>query len=755
MQQRMSLPIQPPAFAGKIGPIAAESRPDWVPEVRAPAGAPNVVVILTDDVGFAASSTFGGPVPTPNLDRLARQGLRYNEFHTTGVCSPTRAALLTGRNHHAVSVGLMADLPSGFPGYSIEMPPSAATVARVLTLNGYNTAMFGKHHIVAPWEASAAGPFDRWPLGLGFEYFYGFVGGDADQYSPTLIRGQSPAQESPAEKGKLLDVRLTDDAIRWVHNQNAADPDKPFFVYFAPGSTHAPHQAPPEWIARFKGKFDQGWDKLREETYARQLKSGVIPRNANLTPRAQEIPAWNALSNDEKRAYARMMEVYAAQLSFQDEQIGRLLNEIDRMGLGDNTLVMFIEGDNGASAEAGNVGMLNEVGRIANNVQDTPGWLAQNIDAMGGPKTYENYPAGWAWAMNTPFQWTKQVASHLGGTRNGLVVRWPARIRQGGQSRSEFGHVIDIMPSILDAAGVPQPATVNGIAQQRVDGISLLPGFAASRHTVRTQYFELAGNRAIYSNGWMANTRPLRMPWEDKPAPGKPTTYSWELYDLERDYSQSTDLAAKMPGKLQEMKDLFDREARANNVYPIDDRFAFLRGLDAAKAHPPRRNSFDYWGSDTSVMLGAAPQLPGHSFTLTADLTLDSANADGVLASYGSWFGGWAFYLKNGVPVALQAVSTDPADIFRITGTTAVPAGRHQVKFDFSADAGFRSGGTVRMWIDGVHAGEGRISRTIARVAGLGETFDIGHDAGVPVSEDYNPAGDLRDAIGKINVTIR
>ena len=749
VEQRANLPIQPPPFTGRIGEKVEQSRADWTPVVRAPAHAPNVILVMTDDVGFAASSSFGGPVPTPALDRLAQQGLRYNAFHTTGICSPSRAALLTGRNHHMVGMGVLVDMPAGYPGYTGQIPDSAATIARVLSLNGYSTAMFGKHHNVPNWEASAAGPFAHWPTGLGFDYFFGFVGGDSDQVEPALYRGATRVDQPT--NGELLDKRLADDAIRWVHNQQAADPDKPFFLYFAPGTAHAPHQAPKDYIARFKGQFDQGWDKVREETFARQRKMGLLPANARLTPRPPQIPAWASLSADERRVYARMMEVFAGTLAYQDAQIGRLTDEVDRMGDGGNTLVMFVEGDNGGSAEAGNLGMSNELGRIANGAKDDIAWLLANMDVMGTGKIYQNYPAGWAWATNTPFQWTKQIASHLGGTRNGFVVRWPDGIKARNAVRSQYAHVIDLMPTVLDAAGIPAPKTVNGVEQQRIDGISLRPTFDGPNGGQRTQYYELMGSRAIYKNGWLANTYPIRMPWEDQPAPGSDPTYRWELYDLDHDYSQSRDLAAKYPDKLREMQAVFDAEAKRNRVYPFDDRFAVLRARDAAAAHPKTRKNYSYWGSDTSVMAAAAPNIVGQSFTLTADVALDRPDASGVLTTYGSWFGGWSFYLKDGRPKVVQAVSRRPEDIFQITGADPIGPGAHKIAFAFTSDGGVRAGGTMRIMVDGKPVAEGRIPRTIVMVAGLGETFDIGRDTGVPVTDDYGASNFGNETIRRVD----
>lgn len=747
------LPVPPAAFAGKIGRTAAESIPAFPARVRAPDGAPNVLLIMTDDVGFAAASTFGGPTPTPNLDQLAAQGLTYNQFHSAALCSPTRAALLTGRNHHMVATGNLVDVATGYPGYWSMIPDSAATIAQVLTLSGYNTAMFGKHHNVPRWEQSAAGPFDDWPTGLGFEYFFGFIGGDADQWQTHLYRGitQLPS-DPPNQPLRLLDARLADDAIRWLHNQNAADPDKPFFVYYAPGSTHAPHQAPPEWIAKFKGQFDQGWDVMREQSFARQKARGLIPANTKLTPRPAQIEAWDALSDDQRRVYAHMMEVYAAQLAYQDAQIGRVLDELERMGERKNTLVLFIEGDNGASAEAGNVGMSNELGRLANRVQDDTPWLLENLDRMGGPKTYENYPVGWAWAMDTPFQWTKQVASHLGGTRNALVVSWPAQIHDHGQLRTQFGHVVDIMPTILAAAHITAPEVVQGTKQQRIDGVSLLPTFDDPKFRApRTQYFEIMGNLGIYKDGWLANTTPRRMPWQVLDAGKQDDRQHWELYHLDEDYSQSNDLAEQMPDKLKQMQALFWAEAARNQVLPIHDRFG---GLHGAHANQKPRSEFTYWGSDVSVAEAAAPSFAARSFSLTADVDLARGDDSGVLVANGSWFGGWSFYLKHGQIVALEAVSLRPDQIFRIASAAQLAAGHHLIRFDFTADGGIYAGGTMKIFADDQQIAEGRIGRTIALPAGLGETFDIGRDTAVPVTDDYATPTLPASAIRSVHVKL-
>lgn len=756
VSQRSVLPKPSERFAGHIGRVAAQSTPAWPKPVAAPAGAPNVLLILTDDVGFGAAGTFGGPIPTPNLDRLAKSGLIYNEFHTTAICSPTRASLLTGRNHHAVATGTIVDAATGYPGYWSIIPRSAATIARILRDNGYSTAMFGKHHNLPNWQASAAGPFDLWPTGLGFDYFFGFVGGDNNQWYPKLYRGTSAVDDKTRDSGSTLDRELADDAIRWIHNQKANAPDKPFFAYYAPGSTHAPQQAPADWIAKFAGKFDQGWDKVREESFARQKALGVIPPTADLTPRPQALPAWDSLSPAEKRAYARFMEVYAGMLAYQDAQIGRILDELRRMGQLDHTLVLFIEGDNGASGEGTLKGTTNEIGMLANKVDTDPDRLVGMLDQMGGPHTYELYPAGWAWAMDTPFQWMKQIASHLGGMRNGLVISWPDRIKAKGELRTQFGHVNDILPTILEATGVAAPSSVDGVPQQRIDGTSLVYTFdnpdAPERH--RTQYFEQLGNRAIYQDGWMASTTPRRMPWSQVTPPGDPdTSYNWELYDLRHDYSQAHDLAAAQPAKLKALQDLWWKEAERNNVLPLDDSFGLARSMQDRLAHMSRRTDFTYWGKDISVGEQVGPSFAGRSFSVTATVRIPSAGLTGVLAAAGSWFGGWSFYLKDGRPVAYESFSQRPEDQFRIAADVQLAPGPATIRYDFDYDGGgIGRGGLMRISVDGKEVARGRIEKTITVPAGLGETFDIGLDSGAPVSEEYGSEGRFAGDIDSLAV---
>jgi len=748
---RTVLPIAPTARA-QIGRTPADSTPaPWGP-VRAPGGAPNILLVMMDDVGFGATSTFGGPTPTPNLDRLAAQGLRYNNFHTTAICSPTRASLLTGRNPHAVGTGHLVDMSTGYPGYDGHFPRSATTVARVLEENGYSTAFFGKHHNVPAFEQSAAGPFDDWPTHLGFDYFYGFVGGDADQWQPRLFRGVNLVDDGVETSADPLDKRLTDDAIRWLHNQNAAQPDKPFFIYMAPGSTHAPHQAPPEWIARFRGQFDQGWDRLREETLARQKALGVVPRDAKLTPRPAEIPAWDSLSPEMKRVSAHAMEVYAAQLAYEDAQLGRMLDELQRMGELDNTLVVFIVGDNGASAEAGPRPTTNEIGAMSNRIRETDSQFVAGLGEMGGPRSYGNYPVGWAHAMDTPFPWFKQIASHLGGIRNGMLMSWPAKIPQDRRIRTGFAHVNDIMPTLLDAAGVPAPAKVDGVEQQRIDGVSLAPTFkdpAADNHPI--QYFEIAGTRAIYDRGWLAGATPRRMPWDERPAaPGEAT---WELYNLRKDFSQSKNLAKAEPGRLAQMIALWDGEARRNNVYPIDERPNTVRGAGLAGGRPNAgRTRFTYWGSDVSVSTIAAPSFAGRSFSVEASIQAPDG-ASGVLMAIGSWFGGWGFYLDKGRPTAVEAFSQLPGDTFKVAAGEALKPGPAKVRFDFVSDGGVYAGGEMSITVDGRQLVRGRIPKTIAMPAGLGETLDIGRDTGAPVSADYGRAN-FDGSISRIDVEL-
>lgn len=747
-QDRTVLPIPAPAFDGQIAENVLDSRPGTARPVQAPQGAPNVFMMMSDDVGFAMSSAFGGPVPTPNFEKLAARGQRYNRFHTTAICSPSRAALLTGRNHHNAGVGWLSDVPSPFPGYGGRILPETATIAQVLRLNGYSTAMFGKHHNIPSSERSEAGPFDNWPTGLGFDYFYGFITGDVDQYSPTLYRGiQRVEPDDP--KGKLLDRRLADDIIRWVHNQKAGAPDKPFLVYLAPGSTHAPHQAPPEYIARFKGKFDKGWDVVREETFRRQLAAGIIPKGTKLTPRPDEIPAWDSLTPGQKAFATRTMEVAAAQLAYQDEQIGRVLDELERMGQLENTVVALIHGDNGASAEAGPKGTINELRGMGRHDEDEA-WLQANIDNLGGPMTYQSYPAGWTWAMNTPLRWMKQYASMLGGIRNGMILSWPGHVAKPGAVCSQFAHLNDIAPTILDAAKLPAPGMVLGTKQKPMDGQSLLPSLArCDGAKPRTQYFEVGGKIGLYHDGWFLSGDDGRLAWENLPPGGTRPEIKWALYDLIRDFSQSTDLSAKEPARLQEMLALWKQEAERNNVFPLDHRFAMARG--AASMRGSGRKHFDFWGKDVSIPTTTEPVPILRSFTLDADLRLDSPAASGAVVAYGSHFGGWSLYLDQGRPIFVGARSTDPREITHVRAERALPQGATKLQMRFAVE---KMGGPaiVTLSADGKELAKGQLPTSMLLAAGNGETLDIGRDLGVPVTAYRTPNGRIEGDIPHVSI---
>ncbi len=571
------LPYPPPPFKGIIGRTTADSKSDFPQPVTAPKGAPNVLLILTDDVGFGASSAFGGPVPTPTLEQLAANGLKYNRFNTTALCSPTRAALITGREQHNAHTGIIMERSLGYPGYDSVMPKSAGSIGEILRQNGYNTAWFGKNHNVPGWQSSAAGPFDLWPTGLGFEYFYGFIGGDTDQWDPTLFENTSPVEPKEALSGAAranynLDADLADKAVHYIEQQHSLAPDKPFFVYYAPGATHAPHHVPKDWIAKFKGKFDEGWDRLREETFERQKKLGIIPENTILTPRPANMPAWDSLDARHKELFAHMAEIYAAYLAYDDANIGRVIDAVKAEGELDNTLIIFIEGDNGGSAEGTLQGTANEIAVIGNGAKESFDYLYSIKDQLGGPLHYNHMPVPWSWAFDAPFQWTKRYASHFGGTRNGMVMSWPARIKDVGALRDQFHYVTDIMPTILEAAGLKAPDIINGVKQQPLDGVSMAYTWddAKAKDRRTKQIFEMFGNRAIYQDGWMASTTPLVFAWEPEPKGLTPESFNWELYNLNDDFSQGHDLAKEKPEKLAELKELWWAEAGRNNVLPLN-----------------------------------------------------------------------------------------------------------------------------------------------------------------------------------------
>jgi arylsulfatase len=715
-----------------------------IEQLRPPKGAPNVLVILIDDAGFGASSAFGGPCQTPNAERLAARGLKYNRFHTTALCSPTRQALLTGRNHHSVGMGGITEIASGSPGYSSVLPNTAAPLAKTLKLNGYSTAQFGKCHEVPVWETSPAGPFNAWPTGGGgFEYFYGFVGGEAHQWYPSPYEGTTPVEvKRTPEEGYHFMEDMTDKAMGWIGQQKALLPDKPFFVYFAPGATHAPHHVPKEWADKYKGRFDTGWDALREETFARQKKLGVIPPDCELTARHAQIPAWSAMPEDLKPVLRRQMEVYAGFLEYADHHVGRLLDSLEKLGILEDTLVYYIIGDNGASAEGTLNGTYNEMINFNGAAAlETPEFLNERIDKLGGPESYNHYAVGWAHAMNTPYQWTKQVASHWGGTRNGAIVHWPKGIKAKGEQRSQFHHVIDVAPTILEAAGLPQPLSVEGIQQQPIEGVSMLYSFndakAAEQH--ETQYFEMFGNRGIYHKGWTAVTR-HKTPWilvgEKPPAFDDDV---WELYDTTKDWSQANDLSKQMPEKLHQLQRLWLIEATRYNVLPLDDQVAERFNPDTA-GRPVliRGNRQILFGGMGRLSENSVVSIKNKSHSVTAVIEVPESDARGVIIAQGGNIGGWALYVKDGKPK--YCYNLLGIQYFYVEGDSALPAGEHQVRMEFKYDGGgLGKGGTASLYADGKKVGEGRVGATAAMVFSADDGLDIGLDTGSPVSQDYGP----------------
>jgi arylsulfatase A-like enzyme len=750
-QEVLPRPDQP--FKGHIGRTVKDSTKDFPAEATAPKGAPNVLLILTDDVGFGASSTFGGPVPTPTMDRLAKSGLRYTQFNTCALCSPSRAALLSGRNHHTNGTGIIMEAGTGFPGYNTLMPKSCGTFAEVLKQNGYNTAWYGKNHNVPDWQTSQAGPFDLWPTGLGFEYFYGFIGGGTNQWSPAIFENIRPIEPPHAAKDYFFDKDMADHCIDRIRLLHAIAPSKPWLVYYAPGTSHAPHHAPKDWIARFKGKFDQGWDKQREQTLARQKELGLVPQDTKLTARSAGIGAWDELDADHKKVFAHMMEVYAASLSYCDNQMGRVLDAIEETGGLDDTLVIYIQGDNGASAEGGPQGLLNEMSFYNATPEDFKDVLAR-MDELGGPTTSNHYPIGWAHAMNTPFQWAKQVASHFGGTRNGMVISWPARIKDKGGVRTQFHHIIDIAPTILEAAGVRAPTVLNGVPQKPIEGVSMVYSFddakAPSPH--RTQYFEMFANRAIYDDGWIAATTPPLAPW----AVGKTIDvddYQWELYDLSKDFSEATNLASTEPKKLRALQELFWIEAAKHNVLPLDN--SKIERLDGANrpSLTRGRSLFTYYPGMTRIPAGSAPDIKNKSFKIAAEVEIPEGGADGVLVTQGGRFNGWGLYLLEGKPVFHYNLIGK----FRssTSGNEQLAPGKHVIVVDFKYDGGgMGKGGAVTLTVDGKPAASGRLERTVPLLFSADETLDIGEDTGTPVSEDYHVPFKFTGGIKKVMIEL-
>ena len=716
--------------------------PPIVP-LRPPAGAPNVLVILLDDVGFGASSAFGGPCRTPMAEALAAKGLKYTRFHTTALCSPTRAALLAGRNHHAVGMGGITEIATSAPGYNSLRPNTCAPLAEILKLNGYSTAQFGKCHEVPVFEATPIGPFDHWPTGSGFEYFYGFIGGENNQYYPSLYEGTTPIEpRRTPEEGYHLMGDLADKSIAWIRQQKSIAPDKPFFVYFAPGATHAPHHVPPEWIAKYKGQFDNGWDKVREQTFARQKKLSVIPPNCELTKRPKEIPAWNRMEARLRPVLARQMEIYAAYLEFADHHVGRVIQTLKDLDILDNTLIYYIIGDNGASAEGTSIGAFNELAVGEGPDLNTPELLIERIDDFGTPKAYNHYAVGWAHAMDTPYQWTKQVASHWGGTRNGTIVHWPKGIKAKGQLRAQFHHVIDVAPTILEAAKLPLPTIVNGVLQEPLHGVSMLYSFddakAPERH--ETQYFEMFCNRGIYHKGWTAVTRHGSPPWIVTGVQPSIEDDVWELYDTTKDWSQSHDLAKKMPAKLNALKRLFELEATKYKVFPLDDRKAERANPDiAGRPAVVRATTQILFPGMRRLQENTVINIKDKSHSVTSEIDVPMSGVEGVIVAQGGNMGGWSLYAHQGrLKYCYNVLGIKQ---FFVIANSHVPPGKHQVRMEFAYDGGgLGKGGDVTLYLDGTRVGEGRVGRTHPFTFSMDETLDIGCDVGEPVSPDYGPS---------------
>ncbi|NOD35432.1 sulfatase-like hydrolase/transferase [Ruegeria sp. HKCCD7296] len=751
---RSVLPVPMTEFGGHIALRTSDSSLDFPRQVSAPEGAPNVLLIMPDDVGFGAPTAFGGPVPTEAYDRLAEDGLLFTRMHTTALCSPTRSALISGRNHHSNSTGVIMELGTGFPGYNSLMPKENGTIAEILKGNGYNTAWYGKNHNVPDWQSSQAGPFDLWPTGLGFEQFFGFIGGDTSQFTPAIFDGTKPI-EPPNTDDYHLDEDMADRAINYIREQHALAPEKPFFVYYAPGTSHAPHHAPQEWIDRFKGQFDQGWDAVREESFARQKERGIIPQDAVLTPRPEQLRAWDSLNDQQKELYARMMEVYAGALSHMDYQINRIIDAVEETGELDNTLIIYLMGDNGASAEGSPDGLLNEM-TFFNNIPVPFEDTYARIDELGGPNTFGHFPSAWAHAMNTPFQWTKQVASHFGGTRNGMIIRWPAGIEARGEVRDQFHHVIDIMPTILEAAGLPAPTSINGVAQSEIEGTSMMYAFdnAEAPSTRRTQYFEMLGNRAIYSDGWMATTTPPEAPWVSVVKPTDVITeWDWELYNVAEDFTQANNLAAENPEKLAELQLLFYGEAAKYDVLPIVSSKVERMDVSLRPSLTAGRTEFTYYDNMTRIPEGTAPDFKNKSHTITAHIEIADGDNDGMLVTQGGRFGGWAFYVLDGKPVYTYNVAN--LERYNIEGDP-LSAGKHTIRYEFEYDGGgVGKGGMGKLFVNDELVGEGRVERTMGFRISLDETFDIGSDAGEPVSESYHVPFDFPGTLEKVEVKLR
>jgi arylsulfatase len=759
------LPNPPARFGGTIGLSAADSTPYWPPNIVPPKGAPNILLIMTDDAGYGVSSTFGGVIPTPTMDRIANMGLRFTQFHSTALCSPTRAALITGRNHHSVGFGVISEQATGFPGYDSVIGIENATIGEILKQNGYATSWFGKNHNTPTYQISTAGPFDQWPSGMGFEYFYGFMGGETDQWTPWLFHNHTqifPWREKP---GYNLITGMADDAINYLHELDAAAPDKPFFVYYVPGGTHAPHQPTEEWIKKFKGKFDMGWNELRQQIFANQIKQGVVPEGTQLPPwpNGQEeysgakLPEWNTLSADEKKLFARQAEVFAAYVAYTDHEIGRVIQAVDDMGKLDNTLVIYVTGDNGTSAEGSTVGTPFDLAAIQGINVPIEEQL-KFYDQWGGPMTQPHMSVAWSWAFDTPFKWTKQVASYFGGTRQGMVIAWPNHIKDAGGIRHQFHHVIDIVPTILEVTGIPAPSMVNGVAQKPIEGVSMTYTFDeknAKAPTKRTtQYFEMMGNRALYHEGWMACTRPPQPPWLMGLAkmPEVVNGYTWELYNIDQDFSQSNDLATQHPDKLRELQELFFVEGEKYQVFPLDND-VLGRLLAARPSYIAGRKAFTYNNLVSGIPAGSSPNILAKSYTIAAEIDVPAADASGMIVTEGGRFGGYGLYLLKGKPVFTYNLLSLRRN--RWEGPPLSP-GQHTIEFDFEYDGGgFGKGGTGTLTVDGKRGEPQKLPNTIPVLLTIDESFDVGVDTRSPVDDnDYQVPFKFNGTVHKVTVAL-
>jgi len=767
------IPAPPPKFGGKIQRNAAQSTPWWAPRIVPPKGAPNVLLIMTDDAGYGVSSTFGGVIPTPALDRIAANGLRYTNFNSTALCSPTRAALITGRNHHSVGYGVIAEQATGYPGYDSIITKDTATIGTILRDNGYRTSWFGKNHNTPAFMAASTGPFDQWPVGMGFEYFYGFMGGDTSQWQPAnLARNTTyiyPFQGNPSFN---LTTAMADEAIAYMNQINTLTPDQPFFVYYVPGGTHAPHHPTPEWIQKISDMhlFDQGWNKLREQIFENQKKLGVIPQNAKLTPWPKDLlKEWDGLSADEKKMFLRQVDVFAAYVAYTDHEIGRVIQAVEDMGRLDNTLIIYIEGDNGTSSEGTLVGTPNEVAMFNGVEVPVEVQLENFYDAWGSDKTYNHMAVPWAWALDTPFSWTKQIASHFGGVRQGMAISWPKAITDKGGIRNQFHHIIDIVPTILDAAHIHAPSVVDGIPQKPIEGVSMAYTFdkknANAPSTHKTQYFEMMGDHAIYHEGWIASTKVMRPPWDVSGGLGAdPATYPWELYDLSKDWTQCDDVAARNPAKLKELQDLFWTEAAKYQVLPLDATVA-TRLVTPRPSITAGRNEFTWTAPLTGTPNGDAPSILNASYHFKAEVEVPQNGGDGVLITQGGRFAGYGFYLLAGKPV----FTWNLVDLERIKweGPDALKPGKHTLEFDFKYDglgmgtlafasmSGIGRSGTGVLSVDGKAVSTKKMERTIPLILAWDENLDVGSDTGTPVDDqDYQVPFAFTGKIDKITLTI-